>query len=170
MLQDFASLWTMITPLEDERKTARPSASFHRSNEIGHQDILYGRIYYTDSRKFGLYCFRWRLHWHPPWVQIKTLMKTQTRTLGCSNILVVYYCCISCLTLLVGTASLSALTIRCWASRLSEVRSGPGPGHFFRTWTWPPRPVQSLAGPGPGPHWTGSTRVGPGPGQVRTWT
>ena len=29
----------MITPLEDERKTACPSASFHRSNEIGSQDI-----------------------------------------------------------------------------------------------------------------------------------
>ena len=29
----------MITPLEDERKTAHPSASFHRSNEIGSQDI-----------------------------------------------------------------------------------------------------------------------------------
>ena len=33
--------------------------------------------------------------------------------------------------------------------RLSEVRSGPGPGHFFRTWTWP-----SMTGPVISRTWT----------------
>ena len=51
-------------------------------------------------------------------------------------------------------------------------RSGPGQVRriFSRPGPGPPGPVQLLARPEPGPHWTGSTRAGPGSGQVQTRT
>ena len=129
MLQDFANLRTMITPLEDEWKTARPSASFHRSNEIGHQDIWVN------------------LHWRQEvwailfWMKVtstvsanKNLDEERTQTLSCSNILVVYYCCISCLALLVGMASLSASMIGRWALPRSQLPLGT---RLVSSWTDP---------------------------------
>ena len=116
MLQDFASLWTMITPLEDERKTARPSASFHWSNEIGRQDIQVNLCWRQEV---------WAILF---WMKVtstvstnKNLDEERTWTLSCSNILVVYYCRIPCLALLVGMASLSASAIRRWALPRSQL-------------------------------------------------
>ena len=51
-------------------------------------------------------------------------------------------------------------------------KSGPGQvqGIFSGLDPGPQGSVQSSAGPGPGPHWTRSTGVRPGSGQVQTWT
>src|ERR1700678_4588552 len=49
-------------------------------------------------------------------------------------------------------------------ARLSEVRSGPGPAQFFRTWPWPSRAGPQSVWPWPWPSADpGQSGSGPGP-------